>query len=50
MKVSSISTEKIQCESILSSEVAVVLDILSDKIKNRRDEKSHTTKHISITR
>jgi hypothetical protein len=47
MKVSSISTKKIQSDSILISEVAAKLDILSNKMKGRRDKHFHTTKLIS---
>jgi hypothetical protein len=40
--------KKIRNECISGSEVAVELDILSNKMKSRRDENFHTTKRISI--
>jgi hypothetical protein len=48
MKVCSISTKKIQSDSISDSEVAEELNILSDKMKSRRDENFRTTKLISL--
>jgi hypothetical protein len=48
MKVCSISMKKIQSDSISGSEVAIELDILSNKMKSRRVENLHTTKHITL--
>jgi hypothetical protein len=48
MNVCSISTKKIHSDSISGSDVAVELDILSYKMKSRRDENFHTTKCISL--
>jgi hypothetical protein len=47
VKVCSISMKKIQSDSISGSEVAIELDILSNKMKSRRYEYFHTTKLIS---
>jgi hypothetical protein len=47
-KVCSISIEKLQSDSILESEVAVELDILSDRMRNRRGDNFHTKKLISL--
>jgi hypothetical protein len=44
MKVYSISTKKIQSDSISGGEVVVEVDILSNKMKSRRDQNFHTTK------
>jgi hypothetical protein len=44
MKVCSISMKQIQSDSISGSEVAVELDVLSNKMKSRRDENCRTTK------
>jgi hypothetical protein len=46
MKVCSISMKKIQSDSISGSEVAPDLDILSNKMKSRRDENFLTTKLV----
>jgi hypothetical protein len=48
MKVCSTSMKKIQSDSISSSEVAIELDILSNKMKSRTDESFCTTKLISL--
>jgi hypothetical protein len=48
MKICSISMKKIQTDSISDSEVAVELDILSNKMKSRRDENICTTKLTSL--
>jgi hypothetical protein len=41
--------KKIQSDSISGSEVAIELDILSNKIKSRRYENIHTTKRIPLS-
>jgi hypothetical protein len=43
-KVCSISMKKIQSDSISGREVAVELDIYSNKMKSKGDENFHTTK------
>jgi hypothetical protein len=48
MKVCSISMKKTQSDSISGSKISVELDILSNKMKSRRDENFHTTKLISL--
>jgi hypothetical protein len=48
MIVSSISMKKIQRDSILGSAVTIELDILSNKMKSRRDKNFHTTKLMSL--
>jgi hypothetical protein len=47
MKVSSISIKKVKSDSILVCEVAVELDILSNKMKSRKDENFRTTKLLT---
>jgi hypothetical protein len=47
MKVSSISMKKTDSGSISGRAVAVELDILSNKMKSKRDANFHTTKLIS---
>jgi hypothetical protein len=48
MKVCPISMKKIQSDHISGSEVATELDILSNKMKSRRNENFHTIKLISL--
>jgi hypothetical protein len=48
MTVCSISMKKVQSDSVSGSEVALELDILSNKMKSKRDENIHTTKLISL--
>jgi hypothetical protein len=48
MKVCSISMKKVQSDSISGSEVAVEMDIFSNKMKSRSDENFHATKLISL--
>jgi hypothetical protein len=48
MKVCSISMKRIQSDSISGSEVAIQLDILSNKMKSRIDENFCTRKLISL--
>jgi hypothetical protein len=48
MKVSSTSMKKIQSDSISDSKVAVELNILSNKMKSRRDENFLATKRTTI--
>jgi hypothetical protein len=50
MKVCSISMKKIQSDGSSGSEVAEELNILSDKVKSKRDENFRTTKHITVIR
>jgi hypothetical protein len=41
-------TKKPENDNISSCEVAVELDILVNKMKNRRDENLCTSKHVSL--